>query len=127
MKTCYRIDVFHKIKIIPIHFQIVVKQLRANHVRLSLESSDCLKRVIDKKKLKVCPLLKETADLISLLNNFLLDEGKVKEEAAALYLADVVHKFWVWFLLQNVHLIDLLKMLCTFTTGCILGKKHIFF
>lgn len=54
----------------------------------------------------------------------MLDEDKVKEEAAGLYLADVVHKFWVWFLLQSVHLVDVLKMLCTFTTGCSLGKYN---
>lgn len=88
-----------------------------------MESGDYLKKVSDKRKLKFCPLLKETADLVCLLNNFLLDDATVQEEAAALYLADVIHKFWVWFLLQNMHLLDVLKMLCTFTTECNLGKK----
>lgn len=92
-------------------------------MRISLESGEYLKKVSDKRKLKFCPLLKETADLICLLNNFLLEDDAVKEEAAALHLADVVHKFWVWFQLQNIHLVDVLKMLCTFTTGCNLGKK----
>ncbi|KAG5864924.1 hypothetical protein JTB14_019478 [Gonioctena quinquepunctata] len=93
-----------------------VKQLKDYHIRLSLESVDCLRRVADKKR--VCPLLKDIDDLIGLLTNFMVNDEAVKLEAATLNLADVIHKLWVWFLVQNIYLVDVLKMICVYTTEC---------
>ncbi|CAG9829728.1 unnamed protein product [Diabrotica balteata] len=95
---------------------VIVKRLRDHHIRLGLESVDCLRRVADKKRL--CPLLKELDDLICLLTNFMIDCEPVKLDAASLNLADVIHKLWVWFLVENYMLIDVLKMICTYTTNC---------
>ncbi|XP_074031734.1 rotatin homolog anastral spindle 3 isoform X2 [Leptinotarsa decemlineata] len=95
---------------------LIVKQLRDCHIRLSLESVECLRRVADKRR--VCPLLKEANDLIGLLTNFMLNDESVKTEAATLNLADIIHKLWTWFLVQNVYLVDVLKMICVYTTGC---------
>ncbi|KAJ8927421.1 hypothetical protein NQ314_020091 [Rhamnusium bicolor] len=100
--------------------QVIVKQLKEFHIRLSLESVECLRRVADKKR--VCPILKEVNDLIGLLTNFMVNDEVVKTEAATLNLADIVHKLWVWFLIQNIYLVDVLRMLCIYTTGCNLGE-----
>ncbi|CAH1155943.1 unnamed protein product [Phaedon cochleariae] len=95
---------------------LVLKQLRQCHVRLSLESVDSLRRISGKKK--CCPVLNRVDELVVLLNNFMLEDESVKVEAASANLADVVHKLWVWFSVQNGYLVNALKMVCTYTTDC---------
>ncbi|XP_056634769.1 rotatin-like isoform X1 [Diorhabda sublineata] len=95
---------------------VILKSLRNHHIRLGLESVECLRRIADRKRL--CPLLKELEDSICLLTNFMIDYEPVKVEAASLNLADVVHKLWIWFLVQNGMLLRVLKLICTFTTNC---------
>ncbi|KAJ8948143.1 hypothetical protein NQ318_009230 [Aromia moschata] len=96
--------------------QVVVRQLRDFHIRLSLESVDCLRRVGDKRR--VCPVLKELDELVGLLTNFMVGDEAVKTEVVSLNLADVIHKLWVWFLAQNAYLVDVLRMLCVYTVEC---------
>ncbi|XP_060527472.1 rotatin [Cylas formicarius] len=96
--------------------QIVVKQLRDYHVKLSLESVEALKRVQDKKR--ICPVLKEIDDLIGLLTNFMINSNSAKSLASQLHVADVIHKLWIWFSLQNIYVVDVLRMLEVYTTEC---------
>ena len=97
-----------------------IKQMKEFYVKLSLESVDCLRRVLEKKR--VCPVLKELNELVGLVTNFMVGDGAVKNKFAELGLSDFVHKLWVWFALQNSHLVDVLRMLCTFTTDCAIGE-----
>jgi hypothetical protein len=98
---------------------VIIKQLKDFHLKLSLESVDCLRRVLEKKR--VCPVLKELSELVGLVTNFMVGDEAVKSRFAQLGLSDLVHKLWVWFALQNPHLVDVLKMLSTFTTDCPTG------
>lgn len=99
---------------------VLIKKLKEKHIQLSLESVDCLRRVSDKRR--ICPLLKDVNNLVRLLTNFMTRNDAVKMEAAALNLADIVHKLWVWFLIQNTYLIDVLRLLKVYSTGCNLGE-----
>jgi hypothetical protein len=98
---------------------VIIKQLKDFHLKLSLESVDCLRRVLEKKR--VCPVLKDLSELVGLVTNFMVGDEAVKSRFAQLGLSDLVHKLWVWFALQNPHLVDVLKMLSTFTTDCPTG------
>lgn len=100
--------------------EIAIKQMKDIHIKLSLESADCLRRVGDKKRLS--PVLKELESLIGLLTNFMLNDRDVKYSAAVLGLSDLIHKLWIWFLVQRTLLTDVLKLLCTFTTNCAVGE-----
>lgn len=101
---------------------VVLKQLRDYHIKLSLEPVDCLRRAVNKKRL--CPTLNQMNDLINLLNNLMLNYNAAKVEMATLNLADIVHKLWIWFLLQSGHVVDVLKMLSTYTDNCKLGTLN---
>ncbi|CAG9862356.1 unnamed protein product [Phyllotreta striolata] len=105
--------------------QFVMKQFRDLYVRLSLESVECLRRASEKKR--VSPMLREIDDLVCLMTNFMVENEKVKVEAAALNLPDVIHKLWIWFLLQsgNNMLLNVLKMICTFTNNCDLACQSL--
>lgn len=98
---------------------IIIKQLKGIHIKLSLETPDCMRRVSGKKKL--CPLLKDLNNLVGLLTNFLLGDKAIKNAAAAVGISDIIHKLWIWFLNQRNMLIIVLKFLCTFTTNCPAG------
>lgn len=100
--------------------EIVIKQLQHIHMKLSLESVDCLRRVADRKRIN--PLLQELNSYIGLMTNFLLRCLDVKRAAAAFGLADVCHKLWGWVLAQKMLVVDVLKMLCTFTANCNSGR-----
>ncbi|KAJ3643051.1 hypothetical protein Zmor_025789 [Zophobas morio] len=100
-----------------------IKQMKEFYVKLSLESVDCLRRVLEKKR--VCPVLKELNELVGLVTNFMVGDGAVKNKFAELGLSDFVHKLWVWFALQNSHLVDVLRMLCTFTTDCAIACQSL--
>lgn len=103
--------------------EIAIKQMKDIHIKLSLESADCLRRVGDKKRLS--PVLKELESLMGLLTNFMLNDPDVKYSAAVLGLSDLIHKLWIWFLVQRMLLTDVLKLLCTFTTNCAIGESLI--
>ncbi|XP_044270747.1 rotatin isoform X1 [Tribolium madens] len=96
---------------------VIVKQLKEFHLKLGLESVDCLRRVLEKKR--VCPVLKDLDELVGLVTNFMVGDGSVKDKFAQLGLSDFVHKLWVWFALQNGHFVNVLKMLATFTADCV--------
>lgn len=98
---------------------IIVKQLKESYIQISLESIDCLRRVSDKKR--VCPILKETSDLIGLVNNLMIGDERIKCEFTTLGLSDLIHKFWIWFCLQKQYLANVLKMLCNYTKQCPIG------
>lgn len=93
--------------------EIIIQQIRELHIKLSLETAECTRKIISKKR--VSPLLKELDALIGLLTNFLLDCEQIKNHSADLNLADLIHKLWVWFCFQKIELINVLKLLCTFT------------
>lgn len=99
--------------------EIVMKQLADIHVKLSLESVDCLRRVADKRR--VLPLLQELNGFIGLMTNFLIGCSEVKKAASNLGLADICHKLWVWICTQKDMVVDVLKMFCTFTNDCVVG------
>ncbi|KAJ8960099.1 hypothetical protein NQ317_012331 [Molorchus minor] len=103
--------------------QLAVSQLKEFHIRLSLESVDSLKRVSDRRR--VCPILKEVGDIVSMLTNFMVNDETVKVELASLNLADVVHKLWVWFLAQNVYVADVLRMLYVYTAECVIACQSL--
>lgn len=65
----------------------------------------------------MCPILKEVDSLFCLLTNFLSGNDAVKKFAANSDLADIIHKYWVWFAFDYAMLINILKLLCTFTTN----------
>lgn len=92
---------------------VIIKQLKEFQIKLSLESVDCLRRVLEKKR--ICPILKELNELVGLITNFMIGDNRVKTKFADLGLSDFIHKLWIWFALQNPHLVDVLKMLATFT------------
>ncbi|XP_018573187.1 rotatin [Anoplophora glabripennis] len=97
----------------------LMKQLKEKYIQLSLESVDCLRRITNKRN--VCPLLNDVNNLVRLLTNFMINNGAAKIEASALNLADIIHKLWVWFLMQNSFLIDVLRLLNVYSTECSLG------
>lgn len=101
---------------------VIFKRLKELYIALSLESVECLRRISEKKRL--CPVLKELDELIGMLNNFMVNNEEIKTEAANLGLADLIHKLWIWFSVQNIYLINVLQMLCTFTTNCSLSCKE---
>lgn len=103
--------------------EIIVKDLRDYHIRLSLESVENLRRVQDKKR--ICPILQDIGDLVGLLTNFMLNSENVKSLAASLNLADVMHKLWIWFCFQNTYIADALRMLSVYTLDCPEGKSLI--
>lgn len=96
--------------------EVIVKELREHHIKLSLESVESMRRVQDKKRL--CPVLKEINNQVGLLTNFMLNSEKVKLAATDLNLADIIHKLWIWFSFQSVYFVDVLRMLCIFTLDC---------
>nr|CAD7446422.1 unnamed protein product [Timema bartmani] len=98
-----------------------ILQARELHVRLSLESVECLRRAVDKKR--VCPLLRDMSALFGLLNNFMHGSTDVKTAAAEQGLADLVHKVWLWCTAVPGLLVDTLNMMCTFTNRC-LSASH---
>lgn len=100
--------------------EILIKQLKEIHVKLSLESVECLRKASDKKR--VCPLLKELDALVGLMTNFILGDAKVKSASSYLGLSDLIHKLWLWFGVQKLYLVNILKLLCTYTTDCPIGK-----
>jgi hypothetical protein len=71
---------------------------------------------------QVCPVLRDVAVLLAVLTNFLNGDGTVKEAAAEIGLADLVHKLWIWCCALSSLLEAALKMLSTFTTSCLSGK-----
>ncbi|KAJ9599098.1 hypothetical protein L9F63_010435, partial [Diploptera punctata] len=94
----------------------VVMQLRELHIKLALESVDNIIRTSDKKR--VGPLIREVSILFGLLTNFLSGDKDVKESAAELGLADLVHKLWVWCCAVPSLLEEALKLLSTFVASC---------
>lgn len=96
--------------------QKIMESLKELCIKLSLESVDCFRRISDKKR--ICPLLKDLESVIGLLTNFLMNNVSVKCEAASLGLTDIVHKVWSWFSIQKSSLVNVLKLLSTFTTNC---------
>lgn len=100
---------------------VLIQQLVDVHVKLSLESVECLKRVTDKKR--VCPVLKEMESLIGLLTNFMVRSFDVKCALRDLGLPNLIHKLWVWCNIQKSYIIDALRLICTFTTDCLPGKS----
>ncbi|XP_069703739.1 rotatin isoform X2 [Periplaneta americana] len=95
--------------------ETLLLQLKELHIKLSLESADNLQRVSDKKR--VCPVLKDVGILFAILTNFLHGDTAVKQAAAEIGLADLVHKLWVWCCLLPNLLKDVLKLLSTFTNS----------
>ncbi|KAF5272203.1 hypothetical protein FQA39_LY01285 [Lamprigera yunnana] len=103
--------------------EMIMQQLKELNVKLSLESVSSLRRIADKRR--VCPLLKELGDLIGLITNFMLENESVKGAASMLGFADIIHKLWVWFCVEQTLLCDCLKMLCTYTTDCHLACQSL--
>lgn len=99
---------------------LIMKQVKDLHVELSLAPVDSLIKASDKKR--ICPLLKHLSMLVGVLTNFMVGDVKVKECAVSLGLADMCHKMWAWCGLQKTLMVDVLRMLCTFTTNCTLGN-----
>lgn len=99
---------------------VIIKQLKEIHVKLSFATPDSVRRVSGKKKLS--PLLKDLSCLIGLISNFVIEDQIVKNAFAASGISDIMHKLWVWFLSQRNVLINVLKFFCTFTTNCLPGK-----
>lgn len=97
-------------------FHTIIKQLKEFGLRLSLESVDCLRRVLDKKR--ICPVLKELNELVGLCTNFMVGNERIKLKFAEMGLSDLIHKLWVWFSVQKSYLVDVLQMLWTFTQDC---------
>lgn len=95
--------------------EITIQQIRELHIKLSLETAECTRRIISKKR--VSPLLKQLDGLIGLLTNFMLGCEEIKNRSANLNLADLIHKLWVWFCFQKIELVNVLKLLCTFTVN----------
>lgn len=93
--------------------EITIQQIRELHIKLSLETVESTRRITTKKR--ISPLLKELDSLIGLLTNFLFACEQIKNRSAELNLADLIHKLWVWFCFQKTELINVLKLLCTFT------------
>lgn len=75
----------------------------------------------------MCPILKEVDSLFGLLTNFIKGNDTAKETAAELGLADITHKYWLWFCLERTMLVNALKMLCTFTSKCDQGIHNLVF
>lgn len=96
-----------------------VQQLRELHIKLSLETVECMRRIMSRKR--VSPLLRELDSLAGLLTNFMLGNAEIKDRCADLGLADLVHKLWVWFCFQKSELANALKLLCTFTVDSAAG------
>lgn len=101
--------------------EISIQQMRELHIKLSLETAECLRRIAGKKR--VSPLLKELDCLIGLLTNFMLGSDQIKARCADLGLADLIHKLWVWFCFQKIELVNVLKLLCTFTIDSLAGTR----
>ncbi|KAJ8910706.1 hypothetical protein NQ315_002033 [Exocentrus adspersus] len=102
---------------------VLIKQLNEKHIQLSLDSVECLRRTMDKKR--ICPLLNNVNDIINLVTNFMIANDAVKTEATALGLAHVVHKLWIWFLTNHSYLIDVLRLLSVYTAECALGCQSL--
>lgn len=100
--------------------KLLIQQLTNVQTKLSLESIECLKRIVDRKR--VCPVLSEMENLIALVTNFMVQSYDVKYALSILGLTDILHKLWVWCIVQKSHLINTLRLLCTFSTDCIPGK-----
>lgn len=100
---------------------ILIQQLAEVHIKLSIESVECLKRVADKRR--VCPVLREMESLIGLLTNFMVGCFEVKCGLRDLGLPNLIHKLWIWCNIQKSYLIDVLKLICTFATDCLPGKS----
>lgn len=98
----------------------IMQKLREYVVKLSLDSVECLRKVSDKKR--VCPILQEVAEIVGLTTNFMYESEDIKMEGAKYDIADVLHKLWVWFSVQSGYLVNVLSLLCTFTTNCPIGK-----
>lgn len=98
----------------------LMKHLKEKYIQLSLESVECLRRVASKRS--VCPILNDVNNLVRLLTNFMINNNAAKVEVTTLNLADIVHKLWVWFLMQNGCLVDVLRLLNVFSAGCSSGK-----
>lgn len=98
----------------------VIQQIRKFNVKLSLESVESLRRISDKKR--ILPVLQEMDILVGLLTNFMSGDSDAKNTATDLGLADLVHKLWAWIMSQKDLFVNTLKMLCTYTTDCLIGK-----
>lgn len=103
---------------------ISIQQIRELHIKLSLETVECMRRVVSKKR--VSPLLKELDSLVGLLTNFMLGHVEIKNRCAEMGLADLIHKLWTWFCFQKVELVNVLKLLCTFTIDSFAGEQNIY-
>ncbi|CAH0554508.1 unnamed protein product [Brassicogethes aeneus] len=101
----------------------IIKKLREFVVKLSLDSVECLRKVSDKKR--VCPILQELDEVVGLATNFMYRNDEAKKEADKYDIADVLHKLWGWFNVQNSYLLDVLRLLCTFTTNCSLACQSL--
>ncbi|XP_044731586.1 rotatin-like [Chrysoperla carnea] len=101
----------------------IITQLQELHVKLSLESVESIRRASDKKR--VCPILNDISCIFKLLTNFMLGNERVKLQAVSLGLADLIHKLWNWINFQQNLLIEVLRMLCTFTTECQIASQSI--
>ncbi|XP_030750028.1 rotatin [Sitophilus oryzae] len=96
--------------------EVAVKELRDHHIKLSLESVESLRKIQDKKR--ICPILDNVHDWFGLLTNFMLNDQKVKLTAVDCNLADIIHKLWIWFMIQNTYIVDALQLIFVYTSDC---------
>lgn len=68
-------------------------------------------------------MLTEVCQIFMLVTNFMISDERVKLQAVSLGIADLVHKFWTWISFKVSYLVQVMKMLCTYTTECEPGKK----
>ena len=73
--------------------------------------------------LQAHPLLQEIDSIYIMLMNFMYDSVEAKEIFAGIGLADIIHKLWAYTSLNKKVLITTLKMMSTFTSGCLEGIK----
>lgn len=99
--------------------EIAMQQIRELHIKLSLETVECMRRIVSKKR--VSPLLRELDTSIGLLTNFMLANVEIKNRCADLGFADLIHKLWIWFCFQKIELVNVLQLLCTFTIDSLAG------
>ncbi|XP_076250090.1 rotatin homolog anastral spindle 3 isoform X2 [Rhynchophorus ferrugineus] len=96
--------------------EVLIKELRNYHINLSLESAENIRNIQDKKRL--CPVLKNLDELIGLLTNFMIDCKQVKLVAINLSMVDIIHKLWIWFLIQKIYIVNVLRLLSVYTKDC---------
>ncbi|XP_032874819.1 rotatin [Amblyraja radiata] len=91
-----------------------IEQMKQTYVQFNLDSLRPGK-VIQRKKDD--PLTRELKTVMQLLRNCLYHNVECKIAASDAHLVNAIHSLWPWFLMDDVLMLEVLKLLCVYTAN----------